>query len=132
MDEFTRYTSTAREAIKILSLRKTYGETQSALVLMPSNVAGRVTGSGPMRIGLVYWRTRIREKRKLCFRCLKFGHEARSCLGPDNSSCCRRCGIAGHWAANCQAGIEEAAEFRRSLAYSPQNVGPLGATQPND
>jgi len=126
-DEIIRNTSTTREATKILSLRLTYGETQSALVLMPSELAARVTEGKRMRIGLVYCSTRIRERWKRCFRCLKFGHEAKTCSGPDYSNCCRRCGKSGHRAVNCQAGTEETAAFRRSLRTDAQTTGSSGA-----
>lgn len=127
VDEIVRNVDTTQEAIKILSLRETYGETQSALVLMPSDIAAKITERKRMRVGLVYCSTRIRERWKRCFRCLKVGHEAKTCSGPDNSGCCLRCGIAGHRAANCQAGTKEASEFRRSLHSSVQTAGSLGA-----
>jgi len=105
----------AKEEVRIISLRKTYGETQAALVLMPLDSAARATKNGRMRIGLVYCSARICKRRLRCYRCLQFGHESKSCSGPDNSKCCRRCGISDHHAADCKASVEDAAEFRRSL-----------------
>lgn len=112
---------TPQEAVKVLSMRKTYGETQSALVLMPWDSAAKITKAGRIRVGLVYCSTRICKKRKRCFRCLKFGHESRTCSGIDKSNCCRRCGIPDHQAVNCKASIEDAAVFRRSLFQDPQS-----------
>ncbi|XP_022168982.1 uncharacterized protein LOC111032834 [Myzus persicae] len=111
---------TPREAVKVLNMRKTYGETQSALVLMPWDNAAKITKIGRIRVGMVYCSTRLCKKRKRCFRCLKFGHESRTCSGPDKSNCCRRCGVPDHLAVDCQASTEDAADFRRSLTQDPQ------------
>jgi len=111
---------TPREAVKVLNMRKTYGETQSALVLMPWDNATKITKIGRIRVGLVYCSTRLCKKRIRCFRCLKFGHESRTCSGPDKSSCCRRCGVPDHLAVDCKASTEDAADFRRSLTQDPQ------------
>lgn len=111
-----------KEEVRVISLRKTYGETQAALVLMPLDSAARATKNGRMRIGLVYSSARICKRRLRCYRCLQFGHESKSCSGPDNSKCCRRCGKSDHHAADCKASVEDAAEFRRSLFpdYQPR------------
>ncbi|CAI6376285.1 unnamed protein product [Macrosiphum euphorbiae] len=45
---------TPREAVKVLNMRKTYGETQSALVFMPWDNAAKITKIGRIRVGLVY------------------------------------------------------------------------------
>jgi len=100
---------TPREAVKVLNMRKTYGETQSALVLMPWDNAAKITKIGRIRVGL-----------ERCFRCLKFGHEASTCSGSDKSNCCRRCGVPDHLAVDCKASKEAAADFRRSLTQDPQ------------
>lgn len=52
-----------KEEVRIISLRKTYGETQAALVLMPLDSAARATKNGRMRIGLVYCSARICKRR---------------------------------------------------------------------
>ncbi|KAL4153928.1 hypothetical protein QTP88_001761 [Uroleucon formosanum] len=99
VEEIVLNANTPREAVKVLSMRKLYGETQSALVLMPWDNAAKITNVGRIRVGLVYCSTRLCKKRKRCFRCLKFGHESSTCSGPDKSNCCRRCGVSGHLAA---------------------------------
>jgi len=113
---------TPREAVKVLNMRKTYGKTQSAVVLMPWDNAAKITKIGRIRVGLVYCSTRLCKKRKRCFRCLKFGHESRTCSGPDKSNCCRRCGAPGHLAVDCQASTEDASDFRRSLTSSTDKM----------
>lgn len=120
VEEIVLNANTPREAVKVLSMRKTYGETQSALVLMPWDNAAKITNVGRIRVGLVYCSTRLCKKRKRCFRCLKFGHESSTCSGPDKSNCCRRCGVSGHLAVDCKARIEDAADFRLSLTQDPQ------------
>ncbi|KAL4104668.1 hypothetical protein QTP88_019950 [Uroleucon formosanum] len=86
VEEIVLNANTPREAVKVLSMRKTYGETQSALVLMPWDNAAKITNVGRIRVGLVYCSTRLCKKRKRCFRCLKFGHESSTCSGPDKTA----------------------------------------------
>lgn len=51
---------------------------------------------------MVSCRVRVCDNKVRCFRCLAFGHMARSCTGPDKSGCCIRCGSSGHKVAECE------------------------------
>lgn len=39
-----------------------------------------------------------------CYKCHGFGHDARSCTGPDLTGVCRKCGENGHREAQCATG----------------------------
>ncbi|KAL4134772.1 hypothetical protein QTP88_006487 [Uroleucon formosanum] len=58
---------TTREAIKVLSMRNTYGETQSALVLMPCDKAAKITKAGRFRVGLALLITRSASDKMIKF-----------------------------------------------------------------
>jgi len=104
IDFITRETSGAREAISVISLRSTYGSTQTALVLMPTCQARGIVDKGRLRVSLVSCRVWVAERKlSRCFRCLTFGHMSGQCKGPDRITCCRRCGEDGHKAADCSA-----------------------------
>lgn len=85
-----------------VKLRKAYGETQTATIRTTEARAKKLLHKGELRLG---WSIcHLREKTILtkCFRCLEFGHIARSCKGAtDRSRKCRKCGEEGHIAKNC-------------------------------
>ncbi|XP_025200584.1 uncharacterized protein LOC112598372 [Melanaphis sacchari] len=88
-----------RDAIKVVSVRKRFGGTQPAMVLVPSAACKKMLAHCRIRVGLVNCRVRLGGSRIRCFKCLSFGHMSKECKGPDRSSCCRRCGSTGHRAA---------------------------------
>lgn len=116
--------STAR----VVSMRKVFGGAQTALVVLPSTEAKRLCAEGRLRVGLVYARIRHTEIRERCYRCLSFGHWARSCGGVDRSACCFRCGAEGHFSRNCTATIEAAAAFKATLAGPPRGESGMTTT----
>lgn len=89
------------ESIKIRALRKTFGETQMAIITMPATTAEVVLKAGKIRIGWIRCRAREKIPVTRCFQCLGFGHIARDCKGPDRSKLCRLCGNEGHMAREC-------------------------------
>lgn len=85
-----------------VSLRKGYGSTQTATLLLPAETAKRMLKAGKIKIGWVVCRIRERTHLTKCFRCLEFGHLAKHCItGEDRSKLCMRCGTEGHIAKNC-------------------------------
>lgn len=100
---------------RVVSLRKAFGGTQTAIVVVPNEVAKRLCGSARLRVGLVYARVRPTELQVRCFRCLGLGHVARACSGVNRSSCCLKCSNSGHFSRECAAEPEKIASFRRTI-----------------
>lgn len=78
-----------RDALKIISVRKRFEGTQSAIVLVPLAESRKLLAHGRIRVGLINCRVRLDDPRVRCFRCLSFGHMSKECKGPDRSDCCR-------------------------------------------
>lgn len=87
----------------VRSLRKAYGGTQTAVVVLPTDQAKRLLDKGSVKVGWVVSRIRAKITPPRCFRCLGLGHTARSCTGPDRSKACFRCGQEGHMGKTCSA-----------------------------
>lgn len=86
----------------ILSLRKSYGGTQTAKIYTGVDVAKTLLESGEIKIGWVICRIRRQNSLVKCYRCLEFGHMAKRCGNEqDRSKQCRRCGMEGHIAKGC-------------------------------
>lgn len=90
-----------REAIKIRAIRKSYGETQRAIITLPAKIADQLLHLGRIKIGWVLCRVRERIQVTKCFRCFGFGHIATNCKGPDRSNLCRKCGKEDHQSKDC-------------------------------
>jgi len=103
------------DAVKIISLRKSFGGAQTALVSLPQASSRGVISSGRLRVGWVNCRVRVADPRVRCFRCLAFGHMSKDCVGPDRTECCRRCGEAGHKAASCNASATVINAFAKTV-----------------
>lgn len=112
---------------KLVSLRKSYGEVQTAIVLFPVAIAKWVCEAERLRVGLVYVRVRITDLQTRCYRCRAFGHVAREYAGEDRSTCCWRCGEAGHQSRGCTATLQVAAAFRQSLSKATGSGTPSSA-----
>lgn len=86
----------------VLSVRKAYGGTQTAIVRVSARDAKRLLEAGKVKIGWVNCRIRERVGLTRCFKCLEFGHISKECKSKeDRSSRCRRCGENGHIAKDC-------------------------------
>ena len=91
------------DASSVKSLRKAYGGTQIAVLVLPTKLAKAILLKGSLRIGWVVSRAREKEAIRKCYRCLGFGHIARTCRGLDRSKQCFKCGEMDHFAKDCQA-----------------------------
>lgn len=105
-------------AARVVNIREVFGGAQTALVVLPSIAAKRLCVEGRLRVGLVYARVRPTEICERCYKCLSFGHWARTCGGIERSACCFRCGVEGHFSRDCTATREAATAFRAALTGS--------------
>lgn len=96
-------TGDTADSAKVVNLRKMYGRSQVALVLVTFEGAKKIMASRRLRVGMVSCRVRRSETKVRCFRRLAYGHVSKSCTGPDRRDCCRKCGESGHKAASCGA-----------------------------
>lgn len=87
--------------VKVKSIRKAYGGTQTAVVSLPLALAKEALNKGHVRVGWVNCRIREKITVQRCFKCWSFGHNAGKCRGPDRSSKCLKCGEEGHKAKDC-------------------------------
>lgn len=89
----------------VKSLRKSFGETQTALLKVPVEVANRAIERGHLRIGWVRCRVRLKKTNTLqCFKCWHYGHMSRTCTSTENRvDCCIKCGQKGHKIKMCRA-----------------------------
>lgn len=115
LQAFTCTYDAKQEEVNILNIRKTYGGTSAATVLVPLHIAEQLASAGRLKVGMVYCGVRICDKWVRCYRCLAVGHESRNCSGPNREKCCRRCGREGHFAAQCDGDVASAEAFRRTL-----------------
>ena len=74
-----------------------------AVFSIEEEVAARLLESARICIGWISCRLRQCEQITRLFRCLGFGHESRTCKGPDRSTQCYRCGSGEHKVAECKA-----------------------------
>lgn len=86
----------------IKSIRKCYGDTQTAIISLPIDIGRKMIQAGKVKIGWVICRIREKVSLKRCYRFLEFGHIAANCTNEhDRRGMCRRCGVAGHIAKDC-------------------------------
>lgn len=120
LEAITSVTGCDPSALRLVSMRKRFGGAQLALVSAPKEVIQAVIRQGRLRVGMVSCSVRHCDAKARCFRCLAYGHEAKSCQGPDRTKCCRRCGEDGHFANTCAATREDALSFAKSLETTSQ------------
>jgi len=121
-ESIERETAVAKSNIHVVSLRASYGGTQTALVLLPVSQARAIVDKGRLKISVVSCRVRQAERSVRCFRCLAYGHDSKTCQGVDRSANCRRCGKTGHKAKDCKAEADEATAFKSVLAKESQEA----------
>lgn len=117
-EEVCRSTGALQEAVKVISLRKGFGDSHILLVSLPLSDSRGLASSGRLRVGMISCRVKMAESKVRCFRFLAYGHTSKACDGPDRTACCRRCGETGHKAARCSATDLDASTFARVLQES--------------
>lgn len=90
------------DLIRITGLWATRAGTQIATASMSRALLPRLS---KVTIGWTVAKIRPRApKTPRCYRCHGFGHDTRSCSGPDLTDQCRKCGENGHHEAQCTSG----------------------------
>lgn len=117
VEEVTQAVSTAVEEageIKVALVKQDRG-LQLAIVSARPEVISRILSLGRLKIGYVSCRVRLWQETKRCFKCMGSGHESRECKNADRSKCCRKCGLADHFAKDCSADGATREGFRQVL-----------------
>lgn len=99
-------------------------EQKIAIVQLNARGARELLKAQHIRIGWVRCRVRERVVVPRCFRCLGYGHMARTCKGPDRSRACYKCGEADHKAKECSATERCVLCLEEGLSQSEQNHVP--------
>uniref|UniRef100_A0A6P7FI61 Uncharacterized protein LOC114328183 n=1 Tax=Diabrotica virgifera virgifera TaxID=50390 RepID=A0A6P7FI61_DIAVI len=87
----------------IISLRKAYRGTQTALVTVAVPIAKKILDEHEkIRIGWNNCRIRSVKSPTKCYKCWQYGHLATQCKsGVDRTHLCMKCGKGGHKVAEC-------------------------------
>ncbi|XP_017483304.1 PREDICTED: uncharacterized protein LOC108372165 [Rhagoletis zephyria] len=94
--------STKGQVSDIRSMRKAYGGTQTATLLLSESAANKLVAQGKIRIGWVICRIRHKIQPKLCYKCFEFGHISKGCrISDDFGKSCFKCDQSGHTAKLC-------------------------------
>ena len=78
-------------------------EQRAAYVDLDEGSAFKLVRMERIKIGWMNCRVRLRSPLTRCFKCLRYGHIATKCNGPDRRGKCYKCGADGHKAADCTA-----------------------------
>jgi len=90
-----------REAISDVRIWPVRAGQQVATAKMSRHAASLIT---KIPVGWTMCRVRPRSHPpERCFKCQAFGHNSRSCTGPDRTGACWRCGVIGHLLKDCKA-----------------------------
>lgn len=89
-----------------LVIRNAPGERKMAIVSMERSEVQAIIEIRRIRIGWNWCRVKEKISIDKCFKCLKHGHRARECTGPDRSKSCLKYGSGEHKVENCQANKE--------------------------
>ncbi|XP_033226026.1 uncharacterized protein LOC117178709 [Belonocnema kinseyi] len=63
--------------------------------------ANKLLETSRLKVGWVNSRIRQSTRVDRCYKCLGYGHQSKSCKGPDRSKLCYKCEAEGHKAATC-------------------------------
>ena len=94
--------SDASEAV--ISVRKTYGGMQTALLRLPAWAVKKLFEKQTMRVN--WLNVRVQEVMRLTkyLKCWQYGHISKKCTSEiDRTKCCSKCGEEGHKAKKCTA-----------------------------
>ncbi|KMQ83970.1 gag-pol polyprotein [Lasius niger] len=87
----------------IRSIRKAYGDTQTAVVRLAAETAKKVVDAGKIRIGWVICHVREQIQPIKCHKCWQYGHMLRNCKSEiDRTRNCVKCGATGHKINKCK------------------------------
>ena len=78
-------------------------EQRAAYVDLDERSAFKLVRIERIRIGWMNCRVRLRTPLTRCFKCLRYGHIATKCNGPDRRAKCYKCGAHGQKVADCAA-----------------------------
>ncbi|XP_030767530.1 uncharacterized protein LOC115891240 [Sitophilus oryzae] len=87
--------------VKIGELRPNYANTQAITVNLIEEDANILEKSSYIKIGMVRCEVERRIGLKSCRRCWAYDHEVMDCKGPDRKGICFKCGKEGHNAKEC-------------------------------
>ena len=86
----------------IKSLRRAYGNTQTALLSLSAPLANTLLTTAKIKTGWVVCRIRQKIKPRKYFKCLDYRHTAAKCKSDmDYRNCCFKCGENGHKIREC-------------------------------
>lgn len=88
--------------VNVKSLKKGYGEVQTAIIVVPKEIAPHIMKKCPIQIGIGQCKITENAQIKRCNRCWEPGHLAKNCTGEDRSGNCKNCGENGHKSDKCK------------------------------
>lgn len=97
------FLSDSVEELRVVVTKPNRSEQRMAIVTLTERAANELLMREHIKVGLVSCRVKERFTVSRCYRCLNYGHIAKSCKGPDRSKSCFKCGQMEHKAKDCTA-----------------------------
>ncbi|XP_037897739.1 uncharacterized protein LOC119642614 [Glossina fuscipes] len=96
----TRFSSMSIKKAVVMSSRKAYAGTQTAIISVPTKIPKKLLEAGKIKVGWVVSRIREKSAALICYRCFEEGHIARNCKEEKDRSYLK-CSEEGHRARDC-------------------------------